>query len=338
MNHPVESLAQHHWVKIICGASYHDLPTIRNLCLTYALAGADCLDVSIDSAAVRAAYAGVVAAKNLQPNLHLPLLMVSVADGADSHFRKATFTAADCPSTCFRPCQAVCPTEAIQFQGLPLGVMAPNCYGCGRCVAVCPSQLITTYGVRPDPEDSLALVGPMVTALEIHTQVGNDAAFCELWQRLRPWLPQWRVVSISVTDDPQLESYLRFLAAVLLQDTDAVIWQTDGRSMSGDLGDGTTHAALRLGKKVLDWHLPVGAVQLAGGTNRVTAAKMRSQGWSSHGIAYGGYARTLVEPFLKDCGSGPLEAHPLLLRQAVSIARDLVDQFKKVHFKSVHSA
>jgi hypothetical protein len=197
-------------------------------------------------------------------------------------------------------------------------------------VPVCPSHLITTYEVHQDPEATLAQAGPTVTALEIHTQVGHNAAFWDLWQRLRPWLPQWHVVSVSVTDHPQLLAYLGFLTEVLGADTSAIIWQTDGRSMSGDVGDGATHAALRLGKKVLDWGLPLGAVQLAGGTNRSTVAKMRSQGWSAHGIAYGGYARTLVAPFLRDCGDAPLEAHPHLLRQAVAVARDLVAQLKPV--------
>ncbi|MFM8307321.1 MAG: 4Fe-4S ferredoxin, partial [Microcystis aeruginosa] len=42
---PFWSLVAGHWFKLICGASYQDLPTIRNLALTYTIAGADCIDV-----------------------------------------------------------------------------------------------------------------------------------------------------------------------------------------------------------------------------------------------------------------------------------------------------
>lgn len=47
--------------------------------------------------------------------------------------------------------------------------------------------------------------------------------------------------------------------------------------MSGDIGDGTTLAAVKLGQKVLAARLP-GYVQLAGGTNSYTVAKLQAAG------------------------------------------------------------
>ncbi|NEQ11897.1 MAG: 4Fe-4S ferredoxin, partial [Moorea sp. SIO4E2] len=47
------------------------------------------------------------------------------------------------------------------------------------------------------------------------------------------------------------------------------------RPMSGDIGMGTTHAAIKLAEKVIAAGLP-GYVQLAGGTNNHTVSKLRA--------------------------------------------------------------
>ncbi|CAI7868625.1 unnamed protein product, partial [Closterium sp. NIES-54] len=77
------------------------------------------------------------------------------------------FDASLCPTTCPRPCERVCPAAAIRFlpaaadAGLTAaqasmagsssssssssdGVIAERCYGCGRCIPVCPLGLICT--------------------------------------------------------------------------------------------------------------------------------------------------------------------------------------------------
>jgi hypothetical protein len=86
--------------------------------------------------------------------------------------------------------------------------------------------------------------------------------------------------------------------------------------MSGDIGIGTTHPAIKLGEKVLAAKLP-GYVQLAGGTNNHTVSKLRSLGLlhpqktptidllspkrdrTIAGVAYGSYARVLLSPILE---------------------------------------
>ena len=109
--------------------------------------------------------------------------------------------------------------------------------------------------------------------------------------------------------------------------------------MSGDIGAGTTHAAIKLSEKVLGANLP-GYVQLAGGTNHYTVPKLRERqllpptiSKHVHGVAYGSYARVLLAPVfdrldLQDDNPGKLESHPHLLSVAVSIAQELVGQIK----------
>jgi hypothetical protein len=174
-----------------------------------------------------------------------------------------------------------------------------------------------------------------VDALEIHTQVGRISEFERLWLSISPWIDRLKLVAISCPDGNGLVEYLQSLYQLISPLSCPLIWQTDGRSMSGDIGDGTTLAAVKLGQKVLASGLP-GYVQLAGGTNSYTVAKLQAMGMlrsrgageqrsrgaeeafsfhsprtthyaplsfptpDSHisGVAYGSYARVLLSPIL----------------------------------------
>jgi hypothetical protein len=116
-----------------------------------------------------------------------------------------------------------------------------------------------------------------VDAVEIHTQVGRLTEFKRLWQAISPWADRLKVVAISCPDGENLTDYLHALYDLIAPINSALIWQTDGRPMSGDIGDGTTHAAVKLAQKVLAAKLP-GYVQLAGGTNSYTVAKLKAMG------------------------------------------------------------
>jgi hypothetical protein len=121
-----------------------------------------------------------------------------------------------------------------------------------------------------------------VDAVEIHTQVGRLAGFKRLWQAIEPWVDQLKLVAISCPDGDSLIDYLWSLYDLIAPLPCPLIWQTDGRPMSGDIGDGTTRAAVKLGQKVLAAELP-GYVQLAGGTNSYTVAKLKAAGLLKRG-------------------------------------------------------
>lgn len=347
--YPLRSLAVGNWFKLICGASFQHLPAVRNLTLTYALAGADCIDVAADPAVISAARDGLRVAEVLRPVAQAkgftaynhPFLMVSLNDGEDPHFRKAVFNPTICPADCSRPCEKICPADAIVFNaqasfnenGFPQshsfssingfsGVIDQRCYGCGRCLPVCPIQQISTRSYVFTPTAMAPLVLSGVDAVEIHTQVGRLEDFQRLWRAIEPHLPHLKVVAISCPDGEGLIDYLWSLVEVMMPLPDALIWQTDGRPMSGDIGDGATRAAVKLGQKVLSAGLP-GYVQLAGGTNRHTVEKLKVGGLLNHisgiqfnpanlnnsadalpnryiaGVAYGSYARALLAPVLE---------------------------------------
>lgn len=347
--HPLNSLQDGHWFKLICGASYQHLPAVRNLTLAYTLAGADCIDVAADPAAIAAARSALQVSSYLGTEARtrnfgfqgLPLLMVSLNDGEDPHFRKAEFNPAHCPTDCWRPCEKVCPAVAIVFEDSGAefsGVLDQRCYGCGRCLPICPSQLIFTRSYVSAP----AAIAPLVLqagadAIEIHTQIGREKDFARLWSSISPHISQLQLIAISCPDGEGLIDYLRTLYNIVSPLPCPLIWQTDGRPMSGDIGAGATRAAIKLGEKVLAAKLP-GYVQLAGGTNDRTVSKLKAAGLlndvrSSHifdlesgnteseresvnqihnpkpqipnpktyiaGVAYGSYARVLLSPILE---------------------------------------
>lgn len=375
---PLQSLKQGDWFKLICGASFQHLPAVRSLTLAYTLAGADCIDVAADPAVIAAAQAGLLVAKSLATDAqkrgfsykgNSPFLMVSLNDGEDPHFRKAEFNPTECPTDCPRPCEQICPAQAIVFNNVKenfSGVISEKCYGCGRCIPVCPYSIIDTSSYMSTPQAIAPLViSTGVDAVEIHTKVGRLTEFEQLWQAISPWADQLKLLAISCPDGEGMIDYLRAVYDLIAPLKSALIWQTDGRPMSGDIGDGTTIASVKLGQKVLAAKLP-GYVQLAGGTNSYTVAKLKAMGLlkraggagvdegaggattssspssppsSISGVAYGSYARVLLSPILEQLENKEvsntnvqanlrLEENDVLLWQAVKLAHSLVSQIK----------
>jgi Fe-S-cluster-containing hydrogenase component 2 len=345
---PEQSLRHSRWFKLIGGASYQDLPAVRNLALIYSLAGADCIDVAADPAVVAAAREGIRVASDLTGTARSlgfspsePWLMVSLNDGEDPHFRKAEFDPMQCPTDCDRPCVSICPAQAIAFQPPYLnGVSNSRCYGCGRCIPICPYNKILTRSFVIPPALTLAsLANAPISAIEIHTQVGHESDFIRVWREISPFADRFKLIAISCSDRPDLIPYLQFLAEIVKSLPCLLLWQLDGRPMSGDIGRGTTHAAIRLVQKVLPIGLP-GYLQLAGGTNYHTVPKLREMGLLRSpvaGVAYGSYARSLLSSIGKRDADisetsmeKPLETNRDRLWQAVKIAYHLISQLKPI--------
>jgi Fe-S-cluster-containing hydrogenase component 2 len=344
---PLLSLQQGHWFKLICGASFQHLPAIRTLSLVYTLAGADCIDVAADPAVIHAAYEGIEAAQAIQPR---PVwLMVSLNDGEDPHFRKATFDPQCCPPDCPRPCVSICPAQAITFSDNVSGVLDDRCYGCGRCLPICPIEQITTRSQAATLNVAAPLIrAGLVNALELHTQVGHEAAFQKLWIQVQPFLPYLNVLSISCPDAEDVIEYLSALQNLMKPLPCALIWQTDGRPMSGDIGNGATRATIRYGQKALKSPL-IGFIQLAGGTNDYTVPKLQEQrllpslevakvpqGETVSGIAFGSYARSLIHNLQAELEAQPLtsyclEDYPHLLARGIESARQLISPLKRAY-------
>ena len=331
---PEAALASGRWVKLICGAGNQDLAAIEDLCAIYALAGVHCIDVAADMAVATAARRGIAWAES--QGARRPWLMLSLSDGDDPHFRKAGFDPGRCPADCPRPCQRVCPAEAITDRG---GVIAERCYGCGRCLPACPLGLINERQVLLSPgavPDLLRAVQP--DAVELHTQAGRQVGFGQRLHQLRNSGVPLRRLAVScglergagsgVTAVP-LSAHE--LADELWQRFNGLrsagyrpLWQLDGRPMSGDVGTGTAHAAVKLLRRIQPW-APPGPLQLAGGTNAHTLTLLAGTDRAA-GVAFGGVARSLLQPLLREAerAGRPLRDLPELRTQALTAARALV--------------
>jgi Fe-S-cluster-containing hydrogenase component 2 len=339
---PDQALAQGHWVKWIGGASNQDLASIEDLAGIYSLVGVHCLDLACDPAVVAAARRGMAwASDQAPPGWTPPWLMVSLNDGADPHFRKAWFDPQRCPPDCSRPCASVCPALAIALAPCHhSGVLAESCYGCGRCLPVCPLGLIEERQILLEPAavaTRLAEIRP--DAIELHTRPGRQAAFeARLAQVRAAGIPLRRLaVSCGLEasgsgSDPALAN----LAQELWQRFNAVrrfdflpLWQLDGRPMSGDIGAGTAAAAVSLLRRLAP-SAPPGPLTLAGGTNARTLELLEADGATGHraaGVAFGGAARALLQPLLLQAQARQrrLLDCPDLLPQALELAHNLVD-------------
>lgn len=304
----------------------HHIPSVRNLAFIFTAAGADCIDVAADPAIVRAARMGVAAALEQYPDAKAPWLMASFNDGEDPHFRKAIALTDICPSNCLQPCIASCPPAAISGTFTGVSIHTDLCFGCGRCEPLCPAQIIHTQNYQVSAVSQMSeLLNAGVDAIEIHTCIGRSQEFARLWHQLRPWASNLKLVSISFNDGEELERYLHQLVKILQPQPAHLVWQVDGRPMSGDIGTGTTRATLQLAEKVLSFALP-GYVQLAGGTNQATMPKARGLGIPASGAAFGSFARKLVAEAAE---AVDLDRSSPMFVDAISRARQLVSQVKQ---------
>ncbi len=289
----------------------------------------DCIDVSADIAVVKAASDGITAGvKSSKDNIERPLLMISVNDDEDPHFRKAYFDINKCPPDCTRPCELSCPAYAIPslstLTNKNNGIITDKCYGCGRCVLTCPLGIIDTKSYQVDSNVITDLLSQqLVDAIEIHTQYQHDAYFNELFSKIGDSgncfthlilltdahilaylvLSNSKVLAVSFPDmDANTLPYLEKLQHIITTHQSynkfngVQIWQTDGRPMSGDIGKGTVHASTALASKLIksssnliNLHTQKQFLQLAGGTNDYSIEIVKREGLAGM-TGFGGYA------------------------------------------------
>ncbi|KAL5097853.1 hypothetical protein RYX36_002180 [Vicia faba] len=368
---PLESLQRGNWVKLICGASFEDVVDIRNLTLVYTLAGVDCIDCAADASVVSAVNEGIEAARDILCGPRKPWVMISVNDDKDLHFRKAQFDPEDCPADCSRPCENVCPANAISFQQKSAsqisynteasrltkdGVITERCYGCGRCLPVCPYDKIRDVTYVRDAVTTADLIKRNdVDAIEIHTSGRQSRQFEELWRALGDSVENLKLVAVSLPNvgDSTISSMNKMLSIMKPNLQTFNLWQLDGRPMSGDIGRGATKESIAFAVQLAKAKdRASGFLQLAGGTNAYTVEGLKKEGlfqttiteYLDHeessnstsnpscalisGIAYGGYARKIVGRVLRSMqsqhgGAASIEDHPehllLALREALAL-------------------
>ena len=317
------------WVKLICGASNEDIVSIEDLCAIYSAAGVDYIDVAADPSVVKAARNGINWSKReFGKN---PRLMISISDGKDIHFRKAKFDPSICPPDCSRPCEKICPTFAISENG----VNKNKCYGCGRCINSCPLNLISEYEYRLSKsslKEILQTIKP--DAVEIHTEIDRQESFRQVSNMIKESKVQLKKISVSCglsqskTSPEELAKAFWERYEILKEHDVQLIWQLDGRPMSGDIAPTAAKSAVKLWEKIHQL-LPPGLIQLAGGTNGSTY-KFLKKNEIPDGIAFGSVARKLVQPMIEDAFKSNKKIYetPEKMALAIEKAKILLEPWK----------
>tara|TARA_A100001388_G_scaffold230685_1_gene182806 strand:- start:7160 stop:8182 length:1023 start_codon:yes stop_codon:yes gene_type:complete len=320
------------WVKLICGASNEDVTAIEDLCAVYSAAGVDYIDVAAEESIVQAARRGIKWSEKFFGTS--PGLMISISDGKDIHFRKAKFDPSKCPSNCPRPCEKICPTFAIDNSG----INECKCYGCGRCIKSCPLKLISDYEYnlsKDDLDSTLQKIKP--DAVEIHTEINHIDSFEKVVAILKNSQAKLDKISVSCglnqsaqkSKDPKdlLKAFwerYEILNALNIP----IIWQLDGKPMSGDLGPTTCKDTVKLFHRIGS-DLPPGLIQLAGGTNGRTHEFLNKNNFPD-GIAFGSSARKIMQPFIEFANKNnkKLFEYPDQMSLAIKEAQNLLKPWK----------
>ncbi len=325
------------WIKLICGASNEDIVAIEDLCAIYTAAGVDYIDVAAEESIVHAAKKGIKWAEEVYKNS--PGLMISISDGDDIHFRKAKFDPTKCPPYCPRPCEKVCPTFAIDNYG----IKENKCYGCGRCLNSCPLNLISEYEYNLS-KDNLATTLQKIKpdAVEIHTDINRINSFTKVVNILKSSETKLDKISIScglnqsIVKSQEPRDLLKALwerYEILDELNIPLIWQLDGRPMSGDLSRNTSKDTVKLFEKIGS-DLPPGLIQLAGGTNEKTHGFLKSNNLPD-GIAFGSYARKIMQPLIEVAhkNNKRLYEDPERIAFAIKKAKKFLEPWKVSEFK-----
>jgi len=325
------------WIKLICGASNEDIVAIEDLCAIYTVAGVDYIDVAAEESIVNAAKKGIEWAQKICNNS--PGLMISISDGNDIHFRKAKFDPSRCPSNCSRPCEKVCPTFAIDISG----IKESKCYGCGRCINSCPLNLISEYEYNLSKYDlATTLQKTKPNAVEIHTRINRLDSFAKVVSIIKSSETKLDKISIScglnqsfkkLQEPEDLLKALWERYEILEELNIPLIWQLDGRPMSGDLAPTTSRDTVKLFEKIGS-DLPPGLIQLAGGTNEKTHEFLNSNNLPD-GIAFGSAARKIMQPLIEFAhkNNKKLYEYPETMDLAIKKAQKFLEPWKSSSLK-----
>jgi len=320
------------WVKLICGASNEDVVSIEDLCAIFSAAGVDYIDIAAEESIAQAARSGIKWSEELFGTS--PGLMISISDGKDIHFRKAQFDPSQCPPNCPRPCEKICPAFAIDA----FGIKDSKCYGCGRCLKSCPLNLISDYEYNLSKNDLSSTIQKIKPdAVEIHTEIDRKDSFEAVVNILKTSETKLEKISVSCglnqsphkPKDPNDLLIALWERYEILNDLNVpIIWQLDGRPMSGDLSPTTGKDAIKLFERIGS-QLPPGLIQIAGGTNGRTHEFLNKNNLPD-GIAFGSSARKIMQPFIEFAinNNKRLFEYPEKMSLAIKEAQKLLKPWK----------
>lgn len=283
-----QALEAQRFFKLICGASYRNRDFVAQLSELFALAGAHVIDIGADPTLVAAVQQGIKKAQQRNPELHPPVIMISVGINADVHFLKVSKEYSRCENHGF--CANACPHGVFVGDSLRL----ENCLGCDHCVIACPEDALTL--VPREPLDSVERLirqcfAAGASAIEVHTGHGGREALKEIFDVLLPFHTEIKLLACSLGAHGQSPEALVELAREItsLWPTEMIV-QADGQPISGRKGWRSTWPALVLAQRLFEANVPA-FIQVSGGVNDLTREIACREGIPIHGVGTGSFAR-----------------------------------------------
>ncbi len=171
-------------------------------------------------------------------------------------------------------------------------------------------------------------------AVEIHTEINRLDSFIQVANILKTSGIELKKISVSCGLNQSQKEPKDLLKAlwdryeILVEHNVPLIWQLDGRPMSGDLAPATGKDTVKLWNNVGS-HLPPGLIQLAGGTNGKTHEFLKINNFPD-GIAFGSSARKIMQPLIEDANKNnkKLYEYPEKMDLAIKKAQKLLNPWK----------
>ena len=181
-------------------------------------------------------------------------------------------------------------------------------------------------------KDILQTIKP--DAVEIHTEIDRKDSFQKVSTIVKDSGVKLEKISVSCglaqsnANPDQLAKAFWERYEILKEHKVQLIWQLDGRPMSGDISSSTAKAAVKLWGKMASL-LPPGLIQLAGGTNGSTY-KFLPKDKIPDGIAFGSVARKLVQPLIEETiqTNQKIYENPEKMALAIKTAKTLLTPWK----------
>jgi ferredoxin len=325
---PQQVLAQSAFFKLICGASFTDLPTIAPLVAAYLPAGITCVDIAPHPDVLMGVVAVFEDFQARYPFVPLPALMISLDLDGDPHFRKVAVK----PDACIACglCLPECPTDALALDSALLEQLAvdlPKCYGCGRCVPVCPTDAFTWLPQTQLPEPLQAMLSnPWVNAVELHTHALDLASlrqcFTDCKQAFSGKLISLCFRPMVVASSAVWVDYLAVFEQLVADVGGLPLLQIDGKPMSGSEEALASLPAIEGALQVLEHYQPAYPVTISGGINVNTPTLVKTttglgfQQSAIWGVGVGTIARKKVAGLKQE--------------SALQVAKAFVDGFLKI--------
>lgn len=310
INDYIQALQNRIFHKLIIGAAIKDFNSIEGFAYLASHAEANAVDISAFPSSVINAKTGINKAREENPNLAEPLIMVSVNIGEDPHFRRILLDENNC-TECLE-CIPSCPADAFSIQAEKFHYNIDLCYGCSNCLDYCNYEALDFENWNSFDSRSLdELINLGANAIEIH--LNNDLQSFQNFYSTIPkdfLLESFCIGSERMTDKEIYEASLCIINSVKEKygHIKPFIIQTDGKPLSGarfnDQADkdlqsiGNAKISLDLVKSLN--HSDSIFIQLAGGITEHSLAKAFSRDIEVNGVAMGSYLRNKVLDLQKD--------------------------------------